>query len=206
MKKSTKRSFLVLMFIICLLIFLCVFAETSITSKSQDIIKENVKAAVEMEISRIVYDNIKELNTNSKSLMTYEKDQNGRIIAIKSDPYFLERLKSAVLYNLNKTSLDNRAFDVEIPVGTLLSSSLLLGRGPNIRIRVNPAGSFSAKTLSEFVSAGINQTKHKVTMNISATLLVLVPFGEIKTSISSDVLISETVIVGTVPDYMRAVY
>ena len=206
MKRSTKRSVKVLIFILCLLTFLCIFAQIKVIPKSRGVIDGLVKAKTEMEISRVVYENMKDGDNKQKTLYTYEKDSDGKIIAIKSNPYEIAHLKSSVLYALNKTSLENKAFDIKIPLGTLFSSNLFIGRGPNIKIRVNPVGSFSAKTRSEFSSAGINQTKHTVCVNIKAELCVALPFGNINTSVESDVVIAETVIVGTVPQYVRGAY
>ncbi len=206
MKRRLKRSFTILLFILCFLIFLCVFAEMKILPKSKEIARYMVKANSEMEISRTVYSNTENIIKGGNQFVFYETDNDGRITAIKINTAALNSLKTSVIYSLNNKISENNSLDLKIPLGTLMSSSFLSGRGPEISIRVNPIGSFSADTKSEFVSAGINQTKHRIIMNIKANLLSFIPFGKVTTNINTDVTISETIIVGNVPDYIRGGY
>ena len=61
-------------------------------------------------------------------------------------------------------------------------------------------GNVDTKLVSEFTSQGINQTLHRVYLNLSCEVTILTPYNTIKQMIENQVLIAESVIVGTVPD------
>ena len=77
---------------------------------------------------------------------------------------------------------------------------LLSGIGPIIHIEVVPLGQATAAFGSEFTSAGINQTRHSITMQVSATVTIILPRESIETEVTTHVDVAETVIVGVVPD------
>ena len=61
-------------------------------------------------------------------------------------------------------------------------------------------GSVNASFASEFTSAGINQTRHRILINTSVYISVMLPTGSAGTEVISEAVIAETVIVGDVPD------
>ena len=54
--------------------------------------------------------------------------------------------------------------------------------------------------MTEFEDAGINQTRHKIYLILNATVRIVVGNTSQTVEISSQVLISETIIVGSVPE------
>ena len=54
--------------------------------------------------------------------------------------------------------------------------------------------------LSDFSQAGINQTLHKLTMEVSVDVAILVLGQTSSFTLTSEVVVAETVIVGQVPD------
>lgn len=67
-------------------------------------------------------------------------------------------------------------------------------------VKVVPAGSVSSEFLTEFVSAGINQTRHRIYMRLSARVRIVIPTGARDVEVLSFAPIAETVIIGRVPD------
>ena len=53
---------------------------------------------------------------------------------------------------------------------------------------------------NQIVTAGINQTKHQISLLVLVDIDVLVPWGTESTQICSEVLIADTVLVGKVPE------
>jgi hypothetical protein len=72
--------------------------------------------------------------------------------------------------------------------------------GPNIRVSVHSVGDVSVVFDNEFTSAGVNQTRHAVYLNVSVTIYLLIPGEIIPVSAEERVCIAEMVIVGEVPD------
>ena len=88
---------------------------------------------------------------------------------------------------------------LEIPIGNLLGSSLLLGRGPDIPVDITMLSSSRVDFKNELVSAGINQTKHQMKLDVVIDIDVIMPWRTVSTQVVSEILIAETVIVGQVP-------
>ena len=86
-------------------------------------------------------------------------------------------------------------------MGTLTGVPWLSARGPSVSIKMIPQGVIKAQFVSEFVSAGVNQTHHRLIMNVSMTASAVIPGFTSQVEVLSDFLIAETVIVGDVPEY-----
>ena len=56
------------------------------------------------------------------------------------------------------------------------------------------------KFLSEFVQAGINQTNHKIYVNLTATINVVLPVANKQIVSNTQLLICENIIVGKIPE------
>ena len=92
------------------------------------------------------------------------------------------------------------ARELSIPVGTLTGSALLAGRGPRISVRMESVGSSSARFENRFTSAGINQTNHRIVLEVNVSVSILLPGFTTATQVANEVTVAETVIVGAVPD------
>ena len=133
-------------------------------------------------------------------LISFEKDAEGRVTAVHSDMAAFNRLQSAIL-DIILTRVDQvSARELSIPVGTLTGSALLAGRGPRISVRMESVGSSTAWFENDFASAGINQTKHQIVLNIDVVVSILLPGFTTATKVSNAVTVAETIIVGSVPE------
>lgn len=84
--------------------------------------------------------------------------------------------------------------------GSFTGINLLAGRGPGVKIKISSVGNVETDLKSEFISQGINQTLHRVYLQIKCEVLVLTPFKDISKSIYNQVLLAENVIVGNIPE------
>lgn len=88
---------------------------------------------------------------------------------------------------------------IAIPAGSALGGELLAGRGPNIRVKIIPVGSVTTEFVTEFESAGINQTRHKIYLTAQANIRIVIPTSSSRVIVESHVPIAESIIVGSVP-------
>jgi sporulation protein YunB len=95
---------------------------------------------------------------------------------------------------------ENRTLTVSIPAGNLTGISLLMGRGPGVPVEILVLTSSRVEFQNSIVTAGINQTKHQISLNVIVDIDVLVPWGSESTQVVTEVLIADTVVVGQVPD------
>jgi len=149
----------------------------------------------EMEASSITYDD----------LVSFEKGENGRITALKTNVILVNKLKSQLsIIILNKLS-GIEDINLYIPLGNILNGEFLAGRGPEIEIIVIPVGTVTTNISNVFTSAGINQTRHQIIFDVRVTVSVIMPFSVESTDITTSISIAETIIVGDVPNmYMES--
>ena len=161
-------------------------------------------ASVSNTVNRIVvtavYDAVSAGEVDYDDLVHLEKDQSGHVAAVRSDMAAFNRLQSRIADSILQRLSEVSTRELEIPVGTLTGSSLLAGRGPCIRIRMQAVGSTTAKLRNAFTAAGINQTKHQILLDVSVAVDILLPGDTLRTEVTAQVPVAETVIVGAVPD------
>lgn len=150
-------------------------------------------------VSEIVEEKMREPALDYGYFVTFEKDQNGQIAAIVTDMVRVNILSSELLKAIVHAS-DQGALNLSIPLGNLLGSGLLLGKGPDVPVEVTMLTSSYVDFRNELVAAGINQTKHQLLLEIVVDVDVLLPWEILSTRVVTEVLVSETVIIGDVPD------
>lgn len=131
--------------------------------------------------------------------VTLEKSADGNIAAIKTNMFRINTLSSELLQDV-VNSADNGVLEIRIPLGNLLGSNLLMGKGPEIPVKIIMLTSSFADFRNELTSAGINQTKHQIILEVMVDIDILVPWDTVSTRVVSEILIAETIIVGSVPD------
>ena len=131
--------------------------------------------------------------------VTFQKSESGEVTAISSNMARINELSSKILDKVVGSTQDN-TITIEIPSGNLTGASLLMGRGPRIPVRIVVLSSSRVEFSNGIVTAGINQTKHQISLRVTVDMEILVPWGTENTQVSTDVLIADTVIVGKVPD------
>ena len=133
-------------------------------------------------------------------LCSITKDTNGNITMISANIIPINEIISDIAVKiqeeLNKT--ENGTFGIKM--GSMTGSRLFSGRGPTIEIKMTTIGNLDTDLKSEFTSAGINQTLHKIYLQVECQVAVLTPFHTIEETIKNQVLLEEVVIVGTTPN------
>lgn len=201
-RRMSRRTILgVLAFsLMTLVLTLMIFATTQMRPILVSLATTRVSNMVNRIVSEAVDEAIEGGNIRYSDLITFEKDNNGQITAIYSNMAAFNRLQSNILDIILARIDQVSARELSIPVGSLTGSVLLAGRGPRISVRMESVGSSSANFENEFASAGINQTKHQIVLNIDVSVSILLPGFSTATTVSNAVTVAETVIVGAVPD------
>ena len=163
-------------------------AETQIKNSTSDLINNAIDKQI--DVGNIQYDRI----------VYFEKDLNGKITALKTNMSEVNRLKTSILNIINNEILTMDTTDMGIPLGSLILPEVMSGRGPHIPIQILSISNSDASFQSYFTEAGINQTLQKLTMEISIDVAILVLGKAENFTVSSQVVVAETIIVGQVPD------
>ena len=163
-------------------------AETQIRNSTSDLINDAIDKQI--EIGNIQYDRI----------VYFEKDLNGRITALKTNMSEVNRLKTSILNIINDEILALDTDDLGIPLGSLFLPEIMSGRGPSIPVHIISIRNSDAGFQSHFTEAGINQTLQQLTMDVIVDVSILVLGRSESFTVSSQVVVAETIIVGQVPD------
>lgn len=135
------------------------------------------------------------------SHMTYlEKDVNGNITAVRTNTAEMNCLKSEIMELLGAEMPELDAQELGVPIGSILLPDYFAGQGVRLPVRVVALSSSDASFQTTFESVGINQSIQRVVLNVSVTLTVLSPAGTQEIDVDSDVIVAETIVVGTVPN------
>jgi sporulation protein YunB len=158
-------------------------------------------------VTMVINDTVKDVMASGEYdfnwFLTLERDNDGKIAAISTNVGHVNELSSLLLSEVVAAS-DRGELNLSIPLGNLLGSNVLLGRGPHVPVRVTMLTSSHASFRNDLVSAGINQTKDQIILEMSVDINVLLPWQVLSTKVTKEVLVAETIIVGEVPDsYMN---
>ena len=84
--------------------------------------------------------------------------------------------------------------------GSIFGSKIFSGVGPNIKIKMMTDGTVETDLKSEFKEGGINQTLHRIYLEVKCKVNILTPYDTITETIYNQVLLAEGVIIGNIPD------
>ena len=162
-------------------------ARTQVTNTASDLINDAILEQIlegQIQYDRIVF---------------FEKDLNGRITALKTNMAEVNRLKTETLNIINDEILAQDTETLGVALGSLILPEFLSGKGPLIPVRILAIRNSDANFQSEFIEAGINQTLQKLRMDVLVDVTILV-LGKTETfTVSSQMVVAETIIVGDVP-------
>lgn len=202
LKKLKKGIILAVIFLV--IIVVCIYTLNSVSPTivafSEAKIKSLTTAAVNSAIFEVMLEPI-----SYGDLVSIEKNADGEITLIAANSMIINKLARDMAQSTETYIEKMGEQDVKIPIGTLSGSPLLAGKGFKVTIRVLPLGSVKCQFVSEFETAGINQTRHKIYLDVVATISIVLPTSQSIVKTNTPVLVSESIIVGKVPDtYLSA--
>ena len=133
-------------------------------------------------------------------LMNVRMDQKGQVALLSANTIRMNQLANragqAALRRLEAMS----SARVTVPLGAALGLTMLAGSGPGIPVSVVPVGSVRTEFATEFEACGVNQTRHKVYLQVEASVRIVIPTGAKTTNVAANMLVAESIIVGAVPE------
>lgn len=157
-------------------------------------VRSQVTAAVEQWAAR----DLQERGVDYSDFVAITRNEAGEITALSADMARLNLLRAELSAHLLER-LEDSQLELTVPVGSLLPIEPTWARGPELHLRALALGTASAEFESEFTSAGINQTRHRLWLELSVPVTVLLPGGGEELTVDSRLCVAETVIVGQVP-------
>jgi len=162
--------------------------------------------AVTVIVEESILSELEKQSLGYEDLIRVERGADGAVTAITTNMTAMNRLRVALVDAMLEQAAQIDEESISIPVGSLIDSELIWGRGPTIKVKSFTIGTVSAEFRSEFVSAGVNQTLHKIWIDLFLPTTVLLPGTQLDVSVETGLCVAETVIVGKVPSYVQKAY
>ena len=134
-----------------------------------------------------------------QDMMNVRTDENGRVTMLQANAVRMNELAAFTALQAQARLESADAQSVLIPLGAALGVPFLSALGPKVQVKVVPVSAVSAAFSTEFESAGINQTRHKIYLSLHTTVRLVIPSSARQVSLASQVLAAESIIVGDVP-------
>ena len=151
-------------------------------------------------INDTVADMLSDGDYSFSELIKIGYDSNGKISALTADSVRMNRLKSLISVSITNAIGEIEGSKISIALGTLTGSTFLTGRGPKIDLNVNISCSCSIEVRNSFEYSGINQTMHKVMLDIITNVYVLSIGNTLTSQVFTSIPVAETVIIGQIPE------
>ena len=179
---------------------ICVLADMKLRPIIETVGGNALKNSLTNVVDGAVNDMVDELGVKYGKMVNIEKNADGTISALTLNNTYINGYKADLsdgcsdrLSNFDKTV-------VPIPIGSLIGGSFFNGRGFNINVRATIYGFAVTDIVSKFESAGINQTRHTIYLEVKASAHAYMGLCRLEESVDETIILVETIIVGTVPD------
>ena len=190
---------LALLFILAMLCLFLAAAAVFLKDLSSQIAVSDASDIVTVQINNAIADIMAEQDYSGDYFVSFEKSATGEVTAISSNMARINALSAQILHQVVGAT-ENRTIEIGIPLGNLTGISLLMGRGPNIPVQIVVLTSSRGEFNNSIVTAGINQTKHQINLEVIVDIDILVPWGTENAQVVTEILIADTIVVGQVPD------
>ncbi|MDE5853227.1 MAG: sporulation protein YunB [Oscillospiraceae bacterium] len=157
------------------------------------------------KINEAIYESINEVNANYDDYVTLQTDSNGKIIAIHTKARQVTNIHTSIINKVDNALAHFPSENITVPIGSLSGIIWLSGLGPNISIKMQPKSKVNSEIISSLEEAGINQTLHKIRIEVTADITGFIPGYSNITQSKCDCLLAESLIVGSVPNYYTKV-
>jgi len=195
------RAKLIILFIFILILFnVFIYAFDKIVTPTVISVADAEMRAKSLEIvNKSILDEFTK-QFNYDEIIHVEKDRNDNIVMLKADTIKMNKIACDVALSSQKRLKNLGNVGVKVPMGYIFKNNILAYFGPSITIKMQPIGQIETKYVSEFEQAGINQTRHKIYVQVKTRVRVIIPLKSNDIEVNNEVAVAETIIVGKIPD------
>jgi len=199
-----RKMFKVLTIFSLIFAFFIMYIRLLITPLMVDISSSQIKVYATKSMNYAITETMNQ-NISYDDLISIITDASGKIgmiqantVKINNVSMMIERITLAHLLDVSRNP-------ISIPLGAFTGISIFSNMGPPVMVDIFPYGDVTCRFLSQFIAAGINQTQHKIYVDIKAIVNVVLPFKTISVAMNNEVLVCESVIIGEIPEtYLKA--
>ena len=195
--KFILRRFLIFLIIIAILCITFDICMSSITSRAS---LYHAKLMAYNSVNDAIIETLSNSQINYNDLVKLNYGEDNTVRSIETNSEYINRIKSTLVNGVNSYLSEYAITTIAIPIGTFTGNDYLSGMGPKLDVEVQFGGCAVTDIISEFKSAGINQTCHRILVNVSVNIYVYECGKNLTDTVECECCIAETVIVGAVPE------
>ena len=158
---------------------------------------QNTMTAV---VENAVTAGLAERHVSYADFVTIQRDGGGAITALTTDMAKMNLLRSELTAAILEALEGVDVSDIQVPLGSLFDLEPLWAKGPSLKAKAMTVGTVRAECDSQLASGGVNQTLHRIWMEVDVPMTLLLPGGAVEVTVNTRLCVAETVIVGQVPD------
>lgn len=198
-RRHGKRALTLVCVLLAVAVALFFYFQRNVTRVLISISEATMRASTTVAVNDAVYYTLSD-EMRYEDLVSISRDQEGKIVAFAANALKINKIARDTA-SISQSNLKNLSLNgIPVPLGALTGIEAFAGLGPSISFRIIPVSSVSCDFSSEFESVGINQTKHSIYLNIIADISIVMPSRTENFAVITEILVGESVIVGTVPD------
>lgn len=194
---SLKKPFVFFITVIVTMLIFSLVINSNLKPTIKSLCEVSAKSIALAATNKAIEDNIS--NIKYTDLISFQKDVNGKVTTLNANVVLMNKLKSSIATSILHELNNYQEGEIQIPLGSFFGMKLIGGYGPKIKIKTIPVGDINVSFKSEFENAGINQTKHRIYVEVSTGVKILAPFYTDEQIYTEDITVAETIIVGDTP-------
>ena len=200
MKSSKKVKFTIVIFLIMTSLITFVYTLDKVIMPTVKLVADaQMRAEVTNTINKTIFEEYSK-NFNYNNIIKFDKDNDGNIIMMTADTLKLSEIATLTVLEAQEELELKSQVDIKIPMGYVTKNNILARFGPDVKIRMRPIGHITTRYISEFEDAGINQTRHKIYIETTTKVKMIMAVSSSELEIVNQIPIVETIIVGRVPN------
>jgi len=200
MKSSKKVKFTIVIFLIMTSLITFVYTLDKVIMPTVKLVADaQMRAEVTSTINKTIFEEYSK-NFNYNDIIKFDKDNDGNIIMMTADTLKLSEIATLTVLKAQEELELKSQVDIKVPMGYVTKNNILARFGPDVKIRMRPIGHITTRYISEFEDAGINQTRHKIYIETTTKVNMIMAVSSNELEIVNQIPIVETIIVGRVPN------
>lgn len=195
-----KKAALIIIAFICIILSLIIFIELAVYPAVVTYCESVLQTKILDIMNESADDVLNQFNPNYNDLAILTAKSDDELSSLEINTVLINKIKTAIANEVSKRVAETEDITVRIPVGSLTGNTFLGGRGPRIPISFNTTSSVFADYKNDFYSVGINQSLHSIIITVRCGAHIVMPLHKKYFETTADFIITESVIVGDVPD------
>lgn len=193
-----KKLIAVLLVLAALILSVFIYFRRNVAPVIIEVSEATVKSITTLAVNDAVYYTLSDA-LKYEDLVSVSRNEDGDIVYMQANSLKINAIARDVasLSQKNLDEMGSRA--MKVPLGAFSGTAVFAGMGPEIDLKIIPIGSVYCEFSSVFEAVGINQTRHKIYLDVVADVELIIPAASATVSSKTQVLICESVIVGKVP-------